>query len=61
MVEIAEAHEDGDHNYFLAQQYVLDAAFSSCLFTSTKTALSCRESPLKETLIIELIFIISTL
>ena len=49
MVEIAEAHEDGDHNYFLAQQYVLDAAFSSCLFTSTKTALSCRESPLKET------------
>ena len=29
MVEIAEAHEVGD-NYFLGQQYVLDAAFSSC-------------------------------
>ena len=27
MVEIAEANEDGDHNYFLAQQYVLDAVF----------------------------------
>ena len=33
MVEIAEAHEVGDDNYFLAQQYVFDTAFSSCLCT----------------------------
>ena len=39
MVEIAEANEDRDHNYFLAKQFVLYAASSSSLCTSTKTAL----------------------
>ena len=39
MVETAEVHEDRDHNYFLAKQYVLYAASSSSLCTSTKTAL----------------------
>ena len=49
MIKIAEAHEDGDNNYFPAHQYALDAAFLSYLCTSTKTALFCQKSPLKET------------
>ena len=39
MVETSEAQEDGDQNYSLAEQYVLDAAFSSTLCTSIITAL----------------------
>ena len=61
MVEIAEAHEDGDYDYFLAQQCVLNAAFSSSLRRSTKTVLFCRKPPERSKLIIELMFIISTL
>ena len=49
MVKIAEAHKDGDDNYFVAHQYALDAAFLSCLCTSTKTALFCQKKTLKET------------
>ena len=48
MVEIVEAHVDEGHNCFLAEQYVLDAKFSSCLCTSTKTALFFRKTPLRE-------------
>ena len=45
MVKIAEAHKDGDNNYFVAHQYALDAAFLSCLCTSTKTALFAKNPP----------------
>ena len=62
MVKIAEAHKDGDNNYFVAHQYALDAAFLSCLCTSTKTALFCqKKKPWKKQMNNWLIFVISTL
>ena len=61
MVKIAEAHKDGDNNYFVVHQYALDAAFLSCLCTSTKTALFAKNPPWKKQMNNWLIFVISTL
>lgn len=44
MEERAEAHDDRDHDCYFILQYALDAAFSLCLCTSTKTALFCQET-----------------
>ena len=49
MVEIVEAHLDGNRNCFPVQPYIFYATFSPCLYKSTKAALFCREIPLKET------------
>ena len=44
MEESVEARYDRDHICYFTLQYALDAAFLSCLCTSTKAALFCRET-----------------